>query len=93
MASRRQHGLTVCGLEHRILLALRATGQLASDQVYERFGSPSSALHRLELAGLITKPPIGRKGEMVRITPAGRALVATDGPLARRKTEIVYCQL
>lgn len=93
MGRPRQSSLTVCGLEHRILLALRATGQMASNQVYERFGSPSGALHRLELAGYITKPKPGRKGEQIRLTEAGRALVAADGPLARRRTEIVYCQL
>ena len=88
----------ICGIEpnsirHRVLLALRATGQMATDQMYSRFTAPSTALAKLEKAGFLTKPGVGRKGEFVRLTPAGRELVRPGGPLDRRHHEIVYCQL
>lgn len=90
----RKNGIVVGSLEHQILLALRAPGGLTSDQIYERFRpSPSQAMCALRRAGLIVTPPIGRKGEKVYLTDAGRAAVAEDGPLARRKSLINYCQL
>lgn len=90
----RRGGIVVGSLDHRILLALRAPGGLTSDQLYERFHpSPSQAMCALRRAGLIVTPPNGRKGEKVYLTDAGRAAVAPDGPLARRRSLITYCQL
>lgn len=87
-------GVVVGSLDHKILLALRAPGGLTSDQLYERFHpSPSQAMCTLRRAGLIVTPPNGRKGEAVRLTDAGRALIDPGGPLSRRKTLIDYCQL
>lgn len=87
-------GIVVGSLDHQILLALRAPGGLTSDQIYERFHpSPSQATCRLRNAGLIVTPPNGHKGEALRLTAAGRALIASEGPLSRRKTLINYCQL
>lgn len=90
----RRNGIVVGSLGHQILLALRAPGGLTSDQIYERFRpSPSQAMCALRRAGLIVTPPNGRKGEKVYLTDAGRAAVAPDGPLARRRSLITYCQL
>ena len=86
-------GIVPNGVPHRILLALRATGQMATDQMYSRFNAPSSPLAQLEKAGFLTKPGVGRKGEFIRLTPAGRELVRPGGLLDRRHHEIVYCQL
>lgn len=77
---------------HRILLALRA-GELTQEQMSARVNCPSNALTQLARDGLIEKPTHGKKGEAIRITPAGLALVAPGGPLSRKATEIVYCQL
>ncbi len=44
-------------------------------------------------AGLITTGGMGKKGEGVALTDAGRALVDPDGDLARSKSLITYCQL
>lgn len=91
---RREAGVVVGSLDHQILLALRAPGGLTSDQLYARFHpSPSQATCRLRNAGLVVTPPNGKKGEAVRLTDAGCALVAPEGPLARAKTLITYCQL
>ena len=38
-------------------------------------------------------PGAGKKGELVSLTDAGRAVVDPDGPLARAKTLINYCHL
>ena len=90
----RQGGLIVGGLEHRILLALRAPGGLTGEQIYARFPpSPSAAMCALRRAGLIFTPAIGKKGEAITLTAAGRALVDPAGPLARSKTLINYCHL
>ena len=90
----RVGGLVVGGLEHRILLALRGPGGMTSEQIYVRFSpSPSQAMCNLRRAGLILTPPAGHKGEAVRLTAAGRALVDPAGPLARSKTLSDYCQL
>lgn len=90
----RRNGIVVGSLEHQVLLALRAPGGLTSDQLYERFRpSPSKAMCALRRAGLIFTPPHGHKGEKVSLTDAGRAAVAPDGPLARRRSLITYCQL
>lgn len=90
----RTAGIVVGSLDHQILLALRAPGGLTSDQLYARFHpSPSQAMCTLRRAGLIVTPPNGRKGEAVRLTDAGRALIDPEGPLSRRKTLITYCQL
>ena len=89
----RQNGLVPGGLEHRILIALRAPPGLTSDQLYARFdGHPSGALSRLRAAGLVT-PGAGKKGELVSLTDAGRQAVDPAGPLARSKTLINYCHL
>lgn len=77
---------------HRILLALRA-GELTQEQMSARVNCPSNALTQLVRAGLIEKPEAGKKGEAIRITPAGLELVAPGGPLSRKATEIVYCEL
>ena len=90
----RLSGIVVGSLDHQILLALRGPGGMTSDQVYLRFpASPSGALHRLKVAGLVAMPPSGQKGKPIRLTDAGRALVDPAGPLARSKTLITYCQI
>jgi len=90
----RQNGLVPGGLEHRILIALRAPPGLTSDQLYARFeGHPSGALSRLRAAGLVDTPGAGKKGELVSLTDAGRRIVDPAGPLARAKTLINYCHL
>lgn len=87
-------GIVVGSLDHQILLALRAPGGLTSDQLYARFHpSPSQAMCTLRRAGLIVIPPIGKKGEAVRLTDAGRRLVDPSGPLSRARSLIAYCQL
>lgn len=87
-------GLMPGGVEHRLLLALRGVGGMTKSQITERFGNPQSGpLHRLRVAGLISMPDIGQKGDAVQITPTGLALTAPDGPLCRRKTLNTYCQL
>ena len=90
----RRHGIVVGSLDHQILLALRAPGGMTSEQVYARFPrSPSQAICRLNRAGLITTGGMGKKGEGVSLTDAGRALVDPRGDLARSKTLINYCHL
>jgi hypothetical protein len=89
----REGGVVVGSTDHQILLALRAAGGMTSDQLYARFERPSQAMCALRRSGLIVTPPNGKKGEAVRLTDAGRALVAPGGPLARSKTLITYCQL
>lgn len=89
----RVDGIAIGGQCHKILLALRPTGRMTTDQAYERWPSPHGALQRLAAAGYINKPPLGAKFKEIEITPAGRALVEIGGALARRNTEIVYCQL
>ncbi|MGE5621491.1 MAG: hypothetical protein ACM3VY_00545 [Candidatus Bathyarchaeota archaeon] len=88
-----RHGKVSAGsTAHRILLALRA-GETTQEQLNARFTSPSNALTQLDRAGLIEKPMPGKKGEVIRLTAAGRDLVAPGGPMSRANTEIVYCQL
>ena len=90
----RKAGIVVGSIDHQVLLALRATGGMTSDQIYERFHpSPSQALCRLRRAGLILTPGAGKKAEAVTLTAAGRALIDPEGPLSRRATLITYCQL
>jgi hypothetical protein len=90
----RHHGILVGSLDHQILLALRPEAGMTSDQIYERFPrSPSQAICRLKRAGLIVTGGMGKKGEGVHLTPAGRALVDPRGDLARSKTLINYCHL
>lgn len=90
----RKHGIVVGSLDHQILLALRPESGMTSDQIYERFPrSPSQAICRLRRAGLIVTGGMGKKGEGVHLTPAGRALVDPRGDLARSKSLITYCQL
>lgn len=89
----RRNGIVVGSLAHQILLALRAPGGLTSDQISARYPSPSTAMCALRRAGLIVTPAIGKKGEAVTLTAAGRAAVAPDGPLSRRLSLITYCQL
>lgn len=87
-------GIALGGTAHLILLALRGVGGMTSDQVCARFaGHQSGALHRLKSAGLIDLPASGHKGKPIRLTGSGRALTEPDGPLARRKTLVTYCQL
>lgn len=88
---RREGGIVVGGLDHQILLALRAPSGMTSDQVYARFNSPSQSMCNLRRAGLIVTPPNGHKGKPIRLTDAGRALVDPAGPLARSKSLIDYC--
>lgn len=79
---------------HLILLALRAPGGMTRVQICDRFGDhPSGALHRLRALGLIDMPAESGNGKPIRLTDAARKLTAPDGPLARRKTLITYCQL
>ena len=85
----RVDGIRAGSLEHQILLALRPSG-VTSEQVYERFNSPSQAMCRLKRAGLIETPPNGQKGKPVRLTEAGRRIVDPDGPLSRRNALIDY---
>ena len=93
-APERRNGIVVGSLDHQILLALRGPGGMTSDQVYARFpASPSGALHRLKVAGLVSMPGNGQKGKPIRLTDAGRAAVDPAGPLARSKSLITYCQL
>ena len=88
------HGIVPGGTAHLIMLALRGVGGMTSDQVCARFeGHQSGALHRLKEAGFIDLPASGNKGKPIRLTDSGRALTEPDGPLARRKTLITYCQL
>ena len=89
----RIDGLIPGSLQHQILLALRAPGGMTAEQVYARFASPSTAMFLLRRAGLIVTPPSGHKGEAIRITEAGRALVDPRGKLARSRTLINYCHL
>lgn len=85
-------GIVPCSTEHRILLALRGS-PLLQEQITARFSSPYGPLHRLTMLGLVAKPPAGKKGEEVRLTEAGRALLEQHPGLSRRSTEIIYCQL
>ena len=90
----RKCGVLVGSLDHQILLALRGPGGMTAEQVFARFTNhPCHALHRLKCAGLIDRPGIGKKGETIRLTEAGRAAVRENGPLARRESLITYCQL
>lgn len=90
----RIDGIVVGSLDHQILLALRPAGGMTSDQVYARFpASPSGALHRLKVAGLVSMPGNGQKGKPIRLTDAGRRAVDPAGPLARAKSLITYGQL
>lgn len=89
----RIDGLIPGSLQHQILLALRAPGGMTTEQIYARFASPSTAMCLLRRAGLIVTPPNGHKGEAIRITEAGRALVDPRGKLARSQTLINYCHL
>lgn len=78
---------------HRLMLALRA-GPMTSDQVAERFGRYlNDAMRRLDRQGYLGKPAPGKQGERIALTDTGKALVSPGGPLARRTSEIVYCQL
>ena len=86
-------GVVPGGPAHRLLLALRGAGGMSSDQVYARFSSPSAALFRLKELGYIEMPDAGQKGKPICLTTAGRELTDANGPLARRKTLITYCQL
>ncbi len=90
---RREGGIVVGSLGHQILLALRAPGGMTSDQIYDRFAHPSTAMCLLRRSGLIVTPANGHKGEAVRLTAAGRALVEPGAPLARAQSLITYCQL
>jgi hypothetical protein len=75
------------------MLALRA-GRMTSEQVAERFGRyMNDAAWRLQRRGYITSPGIGKRDELLTLTEEGKALVAPDGALSRRHSEIVYCQL
>jgi hypothetical protein len=79
---------------HLLLLALRGPGGMTSEQVAERFPSyPSGTLHRLQRIGYIEMPGMGTKAKPIRLTDKGRAVIAPDGPLARRNSLITYCQL
>ncbi len=89
----RIDGLIPGSLQHQILLALRAPGGMTAKQIYARFASPSNAMFLLRRAGLIVTPPTGHKGEAIRLTDAGRALVDPRGKLARAESLITYCQL
>ncbi len=89
----RIDGLIPGSLQHRILLALRPEPGMTAEQIYARFESPSTAMCLLRRAGLIITPPIGKKGEAIRLTAAGRALVDPRGKLARAESLITYCQL
>lgn len=90
----RKHGILIGSLDHQILLALRAPGGMTSEQIYARFAnSPSQAICRLKRGGLITTGGHGKKGESVRLTDTGRAVVDPSGDLARSKTLINYCHL
>jgi hypothetical protein len=87
-------GVVPGGTEHQLLLALRGCGGMTSDQVRARFGVyQSAALSRLKKAGMVEVPTIGQKGFPIRLTERGRSLTNPDGPLARTKTLITYCQL
>ncbi len=87
-------GILAGSLDHQILLALRGPGGMTSDQVYTRFHSPSQAMCNLRRKGLIVTPSTGQKGNPIRLTDAGRALVdPASGPLTRSKTLINYCHL
>lgn len=87
-------GILPGSLAHQILLGLRGPGGMSSDQVYARFtGGISAALTRLKAAGHIDMPEIGSKGKPITLTDQGRAVIAADGPLARRNSLITYCQL
>lgn len=89
----RIDGLIPGSLQHQILLALRAPGGMTGEQIYARFASPSQAMCQLRRAGLIVTPPIGHKGEAIRLTDAGRALVDPRGKLSRAESLVTYCQL
>lgn len=79
---------------HLLLLALRGPGGMTSEQVSERFPSyPSAALQRLQRIGYIDMPGAGIRVKPIRLTDKGRAVIAPDGPLARRNSLITYCQL
>lgn len=87
------NGITPGSVDHLLLLALRGPGGMNSEQVYARFTSASSSLHRLKTAGLIDMPRPGTKAQPINLTAAGRALTDASGPLARSKTLFIYCQL
>ena len=87
------NGIVPGGPAHRLLLALRGPGGMSSDQVYARFSSPSIVLHRLKQLGLIDAPNTTQHGKPICLTAAGREITDANGPLARRKTLITYCQL
>lgn len=87
-------GVVPGGTAHLILLALRGVGGMTSEQLCARFGDhQSGALHRLKGIGLIDMPATGHKGKQIVLTETGKQLTEPDGPLARRKTLITYCQL
>lgn len=87
----RKQGIVVGSVMHRMLLALRAPGGMTTEQIYERFRSPTGEIASLRSAGLITCD--GNQVKQVNLTEKGRELVHPDGPLARRRTLNTYCQL
>lgn len=92
--SQAVEGIVPGGIEHQLLLALRAPGGMTPEQIRDRFGDyKSAALSRLKKAGMVILPAIGSKGAPVRITDHGRQLTDAAGPLNRTRNLITYCQL
>lgn len=84
--------ITVGGVAHKTLLAMRATGRIEVKQLTERLGDPARAhLPMLARRGLIVQEE-NNPGVWL-LTEAGRALVVPGGPLCARKTLQTYCQL
>lgn len=83
----------VGSMEHQVLLACRGGG-MSPSQLFERWDAHGrqTAAH-LARRGLLTPPAGGSYDGVYTLTPAGRDLVAPDGPLSRRKSLTTYCQL
>ena len=85
--------IIVGSMEHQLLLACRAGGMTGS-QIKERWGAHAGTTAQRLARRRLLKAPSGDSRECeYTITEAGRALVAPDGPLSRRKTLTTYCQL
>lgn len=75
-------GITVGGIKHKLLLALRPGGAYYN-QLRERYDvDVSHPLHRLRNEGLI-EASCDHDARFFRLTEKGRELVRIDGPLAR----------
>ena len=88
------YGVRVGSVPHLVLLGLRA-GAMTSSQLRERFSVGGDTVKKLIDRQLVEQSGGGGRTNsfVYALTALGRELVSHDGPLARRKTLITYCQL